>query len=67
MARTNIQSFPVGTALIEASEASIATAQTQFGDPKMEVARTALARALTERAKAIIEQQASATTASITH
>jgi uncharacterized protein YcbK (DUF882 family) len=67
MARAYIQPFPVDTALIEASEASIATAQTQFGDPKMEAARRALARALSERAKAIIEQQASATTASITH
>ena len=67
MARANIQPFPVGTALIEASEASLATAQTQFGDPKMEAARRALARALAERAKAITEQQASATTGSITH
>jgi hypothetical protein len=67
MARAKIQPFPVGTALIEASEESIATAQTQFGDPKMEAARRALARALAERAKAIIEQQASATTASITN
>ena len=67
MARVNIQPFPVGTILIKASEKSIATAQTQFGDPKMEAARRALARALAERAKAIIEQQASATTASITH
>ena len=67
MARVNIQPFPVGTILIKASEESIATAQTQFGDPKMEAARRALARALAERAKAIIEQQASATTASITN
>ena len=67
MARVNIQPFPVGTTLIKASEESIATAQAQFGDPEMEAARRALARALAERAKAIIEQQASATTASITH
>ena len=58
MARVNIQPFPVGTILIKASEESIATAQTQFGDPKMEAARRALARALAERAKASIEQQA---------
>jgi len=67
MARVNIQPFPVGTILIKASEESMATAQTQFGDPKMEAARRALARALAERAKASIEQQASATTASITN
>jgi uncharacterized protein YcbK (DUF882 family) len=67
MARVNIQPFPVDTILINASEESIATAQTQFGDPKMEAAKRALARALAERAKASIEQQASATTASITN
>jgi len=66
MARVNIQPFPVDTILIKASEESIATAQTQFGDPKMDAARRALARALAERAQAITEQQASATTASIT-
>ncbi|HEX6609662.1 MAG TPA: DUF882 domain-containing protein [Hyphomicrobiaceae bacterium] len=65
MARVATQPFPVGTTLIAASEESIATAQTQFGDPKMEAARRALARALAERAKGIIEQDASATTASI--
>ena len=67
MARVNIQPFPVDSIPIKVSEESIATAQTQFRDPKMEAARRALARALAERAKASIEQQASTTTASITN